>query len=105
MNWADGCSWHDNAEVPTMMWDYGYVAWWMWIPGLLLPLLVIGGLAVAIVFSVRAIRTDDRHPGGAQPPAVDPARQLLEERLARGEITPEEFHGLLDTLRASRRAP
>lgn len=87
-----------------MMWDYGFGAWWMWIPGLLLPLLIVAGIVVLIVLLVRSsgstARGSSRSGEGGD---VDPARRILEERLARGEITPEQFRDLLGALEAGRR--
>ena len=80
-----------------MMWDYGYGMWWMWIPGLLLPLLIVAGIVVLIVLAVRASSSagQPHDAGGAR---TDPARRILEERLARGEITPEQYRELRATL-------
>lgn len=82
-----------------MMWDYGYGAWWMWIPGLLLTLLIVAGIVVLIVLAVRSTgRSHDTRPA-----ELDPARRILDERLARGEITPEQYRGLRSTLDEGRR--
>ncbi|RXZ48339.1 SHOCT domain-containing protein [Agromyces binzhouensis] len=93
-----------------MMWDYGFGGWWMWLPGLLFGALVIGGIVVLVVLLVRSASGSGGsgqagHSGG--PPAAggsqpDRARQILEERLARGEITPDEFRGLIATLEEGR---
>jgi putative membrane protein len=85
-----------------MMWDYGYGAWWMWIPGVLIPLLVVAGIVVAVVLAVRATRSGSPAPGGSGP-QPDSARRILEDRLARGEITPDQFRELLEALEAGRR--
>lgn len=47
-----------------MMWDYGYGAWWMWIPSVLIPLLIVAGIVVAIVLAVRATRSGGQTPAG-----------------------------------------
>ena len=83
-----------------MMWDYGYGMWWMWIPGLLLALLIIGGIggiAALIVMVVRSTGSSTRPPDTKRP-GTDPARRILEERLARGEITPEQYRELRSSL-------
>jgi putative membrane protein len=85
-----------------MMWDYGFGAWWMWIPVVLVPLLVIAGIIVMIVLLVRSGGSAGRGPAGPSD-TIDPARRLLEERLARGEITPEQYRELLNTLEEGRR--
>ena len=80
-----------------MMWDYGYGMWWLWIPGLLIPLLIVAGIVVLIVLAVRSSGATGR-PHDTQPPQPDPAQRILEERLARGEITPEQYRELRNTL-------
>ncbi|GAA2031742.1 hypothetical protein GCM10009819_14590 [Agromyces tropicus] len=89
-----------------MMWDYGVGTWWLWIPGLLFFLLVIAGIVVLVVLLVRSTGSAASGPHHTQPPhaaAGDPARRILEERLARGEVTPEKFRELVATLDESRR--
>ncbi|WP_448006386.1 SHOCT domain-containing protein [Agromyces bauzanensis] len=74
-----------------MMWDYGYGMGWGWI------LILFGLLALAalIVLVVRSFTAGSSGPPGSppshgQPPRTD-ARAIAEERLARGEITPDEY--------------
>ncbi|MDF0513313.1 SHOCT domain-containing protein [Agromyces sp. H3Y2-19a] len=86
-----------------MMWGYGYGAWWMWIPAVLIPLLIVAGIVVAIVFSVRETRTSSHPSAGWGHAEFDSARPILEDRLAKGEITPDQFRELLETLDVSRR--
>ena len=70
------------------MWDmHDAWGWWM-IFGWLWFVLFWGGLIWAIVWAVN--RTSSGGPGGRQPTPLDIAR----ERLARGEITEEEFQRL-----------
>jgi putative membrane protein len=90
-------------EVHLMMWDYGYGAWWMWIPAVLVPLLIVAGIVVAIVLAVRATRTGSHPSAGSGQTESDSARRILENRLANGEITPDQFRELLETLEAGRR--
>jgi len=85
-----------------MMWDYGYGMWWMWIPGILLALLIIGGIVALVVLAVRSTGSSALPPD-TKPADVDPARRILEERLARGEITPEQYRELRSTLDEGRR--
>ena len=80
-----------------MMWDYGYGMWWMWIPGLLLTLLIVAGIVVLIVLAVRSTGSSSR-PDDKGVADLDPARRILDERLARGEITPEQYRDLRSTL-------
>ncbi|WP_401000458.1 SHOCT domain-containing protein [Agromyces sp. GXQ0307] len=91
-----------------MMWDYGFGGWWMWLPGLLFGALVIGGIVVLVVLLVRSASGHGGTgtafgpgPGGVARP--DRAKEILEERLARGEITPDEFRSLSTTLDEGRR--
>ena len=69
-----------------MMWGYGAnMGWVMW--------LIMGTGVVAfwvlVVLLIRAI-LPGRDRGVEARPTVDP-KSLLKERLARGEITPEEY--------------
>ena len=80
-----------------MMWEYGYGMWWMWIPGLLLTLVIVAGIVVLIVLAIRSTGSSNR-PHDTRPAEVDPARRILDERLARGEITPEQYRELRSTL-------
>ncbi|MFM8267376.1 MAG: hypothetical protein ACKOA2_05100 [Ilumatobacteraceae bacterium] len=85
----------------TWMWDHGDRVWWF--VGLLA---VIALWAVVVWLIVGAVR----RPGGGAPvesgPAApaSPARptpeQILAERLARGEIDPDDYRLRLETLRA-----
>ncbi|MRX43816.1 SHOCT domain-containing protein [Agromyces kandeliae] len=89
-----------------MMWDYGFGGWWMWLPGLLFGALVIGGIVVLIVLLVRAAGSGGSASAGGAGVAAgshpDRAKQILEERLARGEITPNEFRDVMATLDEAR---
>ena len=84
-----------------MMWDYGFGMWWMWIPGLLLPVLIVAGIVILIVLAVRSSGSSGR-PQATGPAELDPARRIVDERLARGEITPEQYRELRGTLDESR---
>jgi putative membrane protein len=68
---------------------------WMWIGGSLLLLI----LAALIVLVVRAFSSDAPSRTGQGPKApASSARQIIEERLARGELTPDEFRQLARAL-------
>jgi putative membrane protein len=78
-----------------MMYGYdgGWV--WMWVGGILLLLV----LAALIVLVVRAFSSGTSPGAGQAPkPPASSARQIIEERLARGEITPDEFRQLARAL-------
>ncbi len=64
---------------------------WIW------PVLVVIGLALLGYLAYRLVN-DDRgtRPGSASGPSS--ARQILEERYARGEIDEQEFHKRRDGL-------
>jgi putative membrane protein len=72
---------------------------WMWLFWLLLVL----GVVLLVVVSVRALGggvtgpTADKRDVGARP-GRSRARQLLDERYARGEITTEEYRERLSAL-------
>ena len=67
-------------------WDYsGAAGWWM--------VLGMAILAVAVIGSVWLIV---RRPGGGS--GRSPAEEILRERFARGEITPEQFEVAKRTL-------
>ncbi|MGR2752694.1 SHOCT domain-containing protein [Agromyces arachidis] len=81
-----------------MYWDHGYGMGLGWIPVVLLGLLVLGALAATVVLVVKAVSGSNapphHGPGSAQPPA----RAIAEERLARGELTPDEFREIVRAL-------
>lgn len=83
------------------MWNYGYGAWWMWLPASLLFLVIVGGIVVGIVLLVRMSDSTNR-PGttddSAGPVTGGSARRILEDRLARGEISVEEYRERLRAL-------
>lgn len=81
-----------------MWWDHGFGAWWMWIPGVLLSLLVIAAIVALIVLAVRLGRPHALAPG------QDSSRSILADRLARGEITIEQYRELLATLDEGQRS-
>ncbi|WP_292827997.1 SHOCT domain-containing protein [Microbacterium sp.] len=67
----------------------------MWFGGILLLLI----LAALIVLIVRAASAGSSGRAGQVPPApASSARQIAEERLARGEITPDEFRQIARAL-------
>jgi putative membrane protein len=89
-----------------MMYGYGYgpAASGGSIVGLLFMLffglLVVVGVVLVVVWLVRssgATHAPMAHPGQAAPHA-DTAMAVLRERLAKGEITPEEFSAIAKTL-------
>lgn len=81
------------------MMDSGFGMGWMWIFWLLL----IAGLVVLVVVVARALggggvgRPTDQRDAGARPGHTR-ARQLLDERYARGDITTDEYRERLSEL-------
>ena len=87
-----------------MMWGNGYGSGWMWLFGIMVflgLLLVIGAVVWAIASSNR---NSGQPPYGAdragQPHGAGPskARQILDERYARGEIDAQEYRDRRDAL-------
>jgi len=78
------------------MMDHGNGAGWWWAMGFVMLVLVVAAV-VLIVWLV----TRTTHPQDGAPPG-DPnlgARQILAERLARGEIDPAEYQDRLSHLK------
>ena len=77
-----------------MGWGYGQSMWWMWLWG---PLLLIG-IVLLVLLAVRVsrggLRRDDGPgaPGGLPPTGTGRARQILDERFAKGELTADQYH-------------
>ena len=73
-----------------MMWDYGFGMGlgWLWV---ILGLLALAALILLVVRSFTA--GPPGSPPGSPPPGQPrgDARAIAEERLARGEITPDEY--------------
>jgi putative membrane protein len=64
---------------------------WMWVWGALMLLLLVVASGLAVWAIVRSTCHDAPHPH-------DRAREILAERLARGEITPEEYRERVEQL-------
>jgi putative membrane protein len=84
--------------ITMMFWNGGGWAWWqaglMWI--------VMIAFWALLIWAVYALITNvTRRPGqpgpGGQPQPGD-ARRILDERLARGEIDPDEYRRLREVL-------
>jgi putative membrane protein len=78
-------------------WDghmWGGAGWgWMWVGGLLTLLLLIG-LAAAVIWAI--VRGSKPQP---PPDSTGRAKEILNERYARGDISTEEYRERLDSLR------
>jgi putative membrane protein len=89
--------WNDHMDNST---------WW-WIPMILMWVVIVGGLVWIGVVALRRLGSV-QHPyfsGVATPPPPAVVRQtpeeILAERLARGEIEPDDYRGRLEALRSS----
>jgi putative membrane protein len=72
------------AALPLLTWDSGHSGWWpIW------PLFWAALIGLAVWLILR--RRDRRGPD-------DPARQILAERFAKGELNAEEYRTRLDEL-------
>jgi putative membrane protein len=69
-----------------MMWGNGMNPAWFWLYGLL----SLAAIVLLIVWTVRVFRDDSTGPAGPGPDR-SAARQLLDERYARGELTDEQY--------------
>ena len=78
---------------------WGHLGGGMGILGLLLSLLVVAGLSLALGLGIFwAARTLRRRHAGAAPDAEMVPLELARRRLARGEITLEEFEAIREHL-------
>ena len=77
-----------------MMYGNGLGWGWMWACGVLLILI----LAALILLIVRAFSGGAPVRDGRSPAQANSARQIAEERLARGELTPDEFRQVVKAL-------
>lgn len=74
-----------------MMWGYGWDVGWMW---LFVPLVLVG-IALLVVLGVRLLGGGVSRNWSAEANGVvsgrSRARQILDERFARGELTAEQL--------------
>ncbi|MEO6200759.1 MAG: SHOCT domain-containing protein [Cryobacterium sp.] len=81
-----------------MMWGYGWDMGWMWLFG---PLVLVG-VALLVLLAVRAFGGGVSGGGSANPGAsstgTSRARQILDERFAKGELTAEQYREHRHTL-------
>lgn len=66
-------------------------AWLFW-------LLIVVGVVLLVVVLVRLLSTRGARGSGGIPSGRSPARRLLDERYARGELTSEEYQERVRTL-------
>ena len=80
-----------------MFWGHGYGMSWGWVLGFLL-LLALAALIVLVVrsFTAGPPAPPTYHAPGE--PVKSTARVIAEERLARGEITPDQYREIIRAL-------
>lgn len=81
-----------------MMYGYGYGYWGM-IIGMVITLVVLGGLVWLIIWAVRRTSNSSNSAyqgGGSASPQT--AREILDQRFARGEITREQYQQMKQDL-------
>jgi putative membrane protein len=76
--------WHDHMD------DGGGAGWWVW--GSLMMILMLGVVALVVWLIVRSTHVTEGGRSSA-------AREILNERFARGEIDADEYHDRLSKLR------
>jgi putative membrane protein len=90
----------ENRELKesTMMWGYGWDMGWMW---LFVPLTLIG-IVLLVLLAVRLVGGGVSRGGPAGPSTGvggrSRARQILDERFARGDLTAEQYREQLHVL-------
>ena len=81
-----------------MMWGYGWDMGWSWLFGLLL----LVGIVLLVVLAVRMFSGGSSRgggPGGTGPTqGPSRARQILDERYAKGELTAEQYREQVQVL-------
>jgi len=85
-----------------MMWGYGQSMGWMWLWGLLLLI----GIALLVLLATRIAGGGIRggygpgssHEPSNPPPGGNKARQILDERFARGDLTEDQYREHLKVL-------
>ncbi|MDR6436692.1 putative membrane protein [Paenarthrobacter nicotinovorans] len=82
-----------------MMWGYGQgmVSMWLWVP------LLLVGIALLVLLAVRVLGggyVSSGPQGSGDPPPVkrSSARQILDDRFAKGELTAEQYREYLNVL-------
>lgn len=78
-----------------MMWYWGGgMHWWAWLLGFA-GMVAFWGL---VIWGVWYLFTGWSRQSHLEQPPAPPAKQILDERLARGEISPEDYRRLRDLM-------
>jgi putative membrane protein len=81
-----------------MMYGYGYGYWGM-IIGTVITLVLLGGLIWLVVWAVRRTRSSSNNAyQGDSAARPQTAREILDQRYARGEITREQYQQMKQDL-------
>jgi len=84
-----------------MYWDH--MSGWGWAMMVVWSLLWVGFLGVIAWVAVQWARGKSPGSTSGQPPASKTAQELLDERLARGDVDPDEYQRRRDALEQHRR--
>jgi len=74
-----------------MGWNWGHMGGWGMVWGWFFLALMVVGLVVLVVVLVRLLSGRGQRPNGASLPGRSRAREVLDERYARGEIDDTEY--------------
>ncbi|GAT73735.1 hypothetical protein [Microbacterium hydrocarbonoxydans] len=78
-----------------MMYGTGFGWGWMWVGGVLMLLILIALVVLIVRLSAPGATLG---PRTRESGAADQARRIAAERMARGEIAPDEFHRIVGAL-------
>ncbi len=79
----------DPGNGNNMMWDNNNGGMWLW--GTLITLVVVAAIGVAVWLTMRGTRQPHT-------PTPNRAREILDERLARGELSADDYQERLKVL-------
>jgi putative membrane protein len=90
----------DKGVVTMMDWyDHGGLGWGGWLLMAMMMLIVWSAIVVGAIALWRYGRRDSNmQPAEPRPLALPDARQLLDERFARGELDPDDYTRRRDLL-------
>lgn len=87
-----------------MMWYWGGgLHWWGWLLGFIVMVAFWGAVVYAGWYLFTGLSRNSQHPVGPAGSAP-PAKQILDERLARGDIDADEYKRLRDLITGADRS-